>query len=207
MPEVGTQRTVTSKRSPGRRAPAPVRAVDLDVLAKAVRLGRHRSVARLAGSSVLADRGIVWPVVTATLVPWRTTRPAGVAGLSAVGATATLGHAAKLVIRRRRPPRSLRMLARAPGRRPTTWSFPSGHTANAFAFATAAGCQQPLTVTVLGPFAAAVAFTRVTTARHHPSDVAASLLLGCAVGAGVGAAVRSWTNRGAKRDEAPLAPQ
>jgi undecaprenyl-diphosphatase len=192
---------VVFTHSPARRAPTPVRVVDIDILTRAVRLGRRRSVARLAGSSVLADRGAVWPVVATALAPWRATRPAGAAGLAAVGATATLTHAAKLLVRRRRPPRSLRMLARAPGRRPTTWSFPSGHTANAFAFATAAGFQQPVTVAVLGPFAAAVAVTRVTTARHHPSDVAASLLLGCGVGCAVGAAARAWAERNTKRDE------
>jgi hypothetical protein len=68
-----------------RKAPQPVRRADQLLLGGAVRLGHQPVFARLAVATVAADRGVAWPVLTAAMAPWRATRPAGVAGLAAVG--------------------------------------------------------------------------------------------------------------------------
>jgi len=178
--------------TPGRprRAPEPLRGLDRALLAPAVGMGRRPAMARLAVVSSLADRGVAWPALAVALAPWRATRAAGGTGLAAVAATSAVTHGLKLAVRRRRPPLPLRAVARRPGRTPTTWSFPSGHTANAVAFAVGAASRRPLLGAALGPVAGAVAVTRLTTARHHPSDVAASVAIGAAVGAGVGVLTR-----------------
>ena len=81
-----------------------------------------------------------------------------------------------------RPPGTLRALVRTPG----SSSFPSGHSASAFAFATAVGGEIPVLVPVLVPLAAAVAYSRVHTAVHYPTDVAAGAAIGVACGIAAG---------------------
>ena len=61
------------------------------------------------------------------------------------------------------------------------FSFPSGHTLHATAFALVAVSQFSALAWVLLPFAALVAISRVVLGMHYPSDVIA----GAAIGAGV----------------------
>ena len=97
-------------------------------------------------------------------------------GLIAIAVAAAVANGpAKLLVRRPRPfSRSRPPLIRMP----RSTSFPSGHTAAAFAFATAACTELPVLAPALVPLAGAVAYSRVHTGVHYPSDVAA--------GAGIG---------------------
>ena len=65
---------------------------------------------------------------------------------------------------------------------PSSTSFPSGHSASAAAFAVAVGDLLPAYRLPLRAAAAIVAFSRVYTGVHYPSDV----LAGAAVGALLG---------------------
>ncbi len=101
-------------------------------------------------------------------------------GLIAIAiATAVANGPAKLLVRRRRPssPRRPTLI-----RTPRSTSFPSGHAATAFAFATGASAELPVLAPVLVPLAGAVGYSRVHTGVHYPSDVAA----GAAIGVGSG---------------------
>lgn len=69
---------------------------------------------------------------------------------------------------------------------PRSTSFPSGHSATAFAFATATSRELPASSVVLVPLAGAVAYSRVHTGVHYPSDVVA----GATIGIGCGMASR-----------------
>jgi membrane-associated phospholipid phosphatase len=136
--------------------------------------------------SVAANYGRLWMAVAAGLA--LTGRPrarrAAVAGMVALGvASASTNIVAKGLSGRARPHTGAVPLVRRLRRAPVTTSFPSGHSASAAAFATAAGVQFPAVAAPLGVLAGAVVVSRVATGAHYPSDV----LAGAAIG--VGAAV------------------
>jgi membrane-associated phospholipid phosphatase len=63
-------------------------------------------------------------------------------------------------------------------RQPASRSFPSGHAASAFAFASAVGRAAPRTRLPLRLTAASVAYSRVHTGVHYPSDVIVGAMIG-----------------------------
>ncbi|MGY1437057.1 bifunctional phosphatase PAP2/diacylglycerol kinase family protein [Streptomyces reniochalinae] len=70
-------------------------------------------------------------------------------------------------------------------RLPTSTSFPSGHAASAAAFATGVALESRGWGAVVAPVAASVAFSRVYTGVHYPSDVLVGATLGVAAAFGV----------------------
>jgi membrane-associated phospholipid phosphatase len=117
-------------------------------------------------------------------------------GLVAIAIAAAVANGpAKLLVRRQRPSaRGRPTLIRTP----RSTSFPSGHTAAAFAFATGASTGLPALAPVLVPLAGAVAYSRVHTGVHYPSDVAA----GTAIGIGSGLLARRLPPRVRQRRRA-----
>ena len=106
-------------------------------------------------------------------------------GLIAIAIAAAVANGpAKLLVGRRRPfsPSHPTLI-----RTPRSTSFPSGHTAAAFAFATAASAELPVIAPALLPLAGAVAYSRVHTGVHYPSDVAAGMGIG--IGSGIGTVI------------------
>jgi membrane-associated phospholipid phosphatase len=113
----------------------------------------------------------------------RVGRDAAMTGLASVAATsATLNLGVKSIVRRRRPDRVAEEVPLARQvRMPSSTSFPSGHAAAAFAFATGVGHVLPSAGVPLRALAALVAYSRVHTGVHYPSDVLAGALLGGAI--------------------------
>jgi membrane-associated phospholipid phosphatase len=112
-------------------------------------------------------------------------RRAAILGLAAVGVTAAVANLLVKPLGRRPRPRRTSWIK--PGRQvrmPRSASFPSGHTAAAFAFATAVGTVLPQAAKPLRALAALVAYSRVHTGVHYPSDVVAGALLGTVVARG-----------------------
>jgi len=139
-----------------------------------------------------ANHSLIWIVIGAALalLGGRPGRRAAVRGLAAIGvASFTANVAVKGVVRRRRP-RRLVITAGRDARMPGSSSFPSGHAASAFAFATAVTAELPQLSLPLYGLATAVAYSRVHTGVHFPSDVMAGAVLGSAVGTGVSQASR-----------------
>jgi len=65
---------------------------------------------------------------------------------------------------------------------PESNSFPSGHSASAAAFAVSVGDLLPAFRVPLRAAAAVVAFSRVYTGVHYPTDIVAGAALGALVG-------------------------
>ena len=108
-------------------------------------------------------------------------------GVIAIGVTSALVNiGVKTLSGRRRPDRSA---AAVPGRRhvrmPSSTSFPSGHSASAFAFATAISRDKPWLGLAMQLLAGSVAYSRVHTGVHYPGDTVAGALLGTATGQAV----------------------
>ncbi|HEY0178946.1 MAG TPA: phosphatase PAP2 family protein [Dokdonella sp.] len=61
------------------------------------------------------------------------------------------------------------------------FSFPSGHTLHAVGFTLVALAYVPALAPLLLPFSGLVAASRVVLGVHYPSDVAAAILIGCAL--------------------------
>ena len=109
----------------------------------------------------------------------RTGRRAALTGLAALGVTATVVNVAvKPLARRRRPDRIAGEVPLARHvRMPSSRSFPSGHSAAAFAFSTGVGRVLPTAAVPLHALAAAVAYSRVHTGVHYAADVLAGAAL------------------------------
>ena len=75
-------------------------------------------------------------------------------------------------------------------RPPDAFSFPSGHTMNAFAIATVLALSFPSLAPALVLLAASIGVSRVVVGLHFPSDVWAGAALGTAIGACVYALVQ-----------------
>lgn len=107
-------------------------------------------------------------------------RRAAVHGLASVGVTsAVVNVLVKPLSRRGRPDRagsSVPFARHVP--MPSSSSFPSGHSAAAFAFATGVGHVLPGTAVALRGLAALVAYSRVHTGVHYPSDTIAGTVSG-----------------------------
>lgn len=168
-----------------RRTRRRLARVDKRLLAAAI---RHRSPAAdrvMTTASDLANRSMLWLAVAGVLTATGRRRPrtAAASGLLGIGFAATLVNGPlKFAWRRDRPP-----IVFAGGGEPLlplprTFSFPSGHSASALAFATGVTSALPAAGPVVLPMAATVAYSRVHTGVHYPSDVA----VGAAVGVGSG---------------------
>jgi len=120
-------------------------------------------------------------------------RRAAVRGTVAIGVTSALVNlAVKSLWARQRPDRSgVAVLRRRNVRMPTSTSFPSGHAASGFAFAAAIGGDDPWLGLALRFLAAAVAYSRVHTGVHYPSDI----VVGSLIGEGTGQAVADLMDR------------
>jgi membrane-associated phospholipid phosphatase len=104
-------------------------------------------------------------------------------GLASVGVTsAAVNLLLKPLAVRRRPDREADRVPFARHvRMPTSGSWPSGHSAAAFAFATGVGHELPAAGVPLRLLATLVAYSRVHTGVHYPGDTIAGSVIGGAL--------------------------
>lgn len=157
-----------------------------------------RGDAALVALTRTANHSVLWISAAAVLAlaGGKRGRRAAARGLAALGmASAVSNGPLKFVFRAERPARRALLI-----RRPSTYSFPSGHSASAFAFATAASAEFPAVAPTLVPLAAAVAYSRVHVGVHRVKDVVA----GGAIGVVCGAVAYSVLRR--RREKPPRTP-
>lgn len=129
--------------------------------------------------SVAASYSRLWIAISAVvgLTGDKHSRRAVLEALAAVAlSSAVVNIAAKGVAHRQRPTTAV------PNSRalehPSSSSFPSGHSASAAAFSGVMGHRLPAIAVPINAAAASVAFSRVYTGVHYPSDVAVGWAMG-----------------------------
>jgi undecaprenyl-diphosphatase len=163
---------------------AEVHTVDHAVYRAVAGTPSPRLDAALARLSNAANQSRMWLAIAAGLVVLGSARErrAATVGVVAIGVTSVVTNlVVKQVFGRNRPERTIRDTV-AHVRMPATASFPSGHSASAFAFASAVGGELPRLALPLRALAAGVAYSRVHTGVHYPSDVVVGSLLGATAG-------------------------
>lgn len=136
--------------------------------------------------SGFADHSKPWFIVATALATFGgpNGRRAAATGVAAIGAASlVVNQPMKLIGRRQRPARQRHGV---PADRwvpmPTSTSFPSGHSASAFAFAEAVGGVLPALRWPMRGAATVVAFSRVYTGVHYPGDVVVGATTGAVLG-------------------------
>lgn len=141
-----------------------------------------------------ANRSVLWLAIAGVLAVFggRRGRRAAAAGVAAVTISSALVNLGlKGLYARARPDRTGAGVVEARHvEMPSSSSFPSGHSASGFAFATAVGRDMPLLAFPLRALAAAVAYSRVHTGVHYPADAVVGSLAGGATGLIVGGAAQ-----------------
>jgi len=156
--------------------------IDAAVYAAIARTDTPALDAAMRGLSSAADYSKLWVAIAAALAlaggPGG--RHAAGRGLASIAVAAALANlVAKPLSVRARPQRPiLDVPARRYVRMPGSTSFPSGHTASAFAFATGVAQIKPSLSAPLRGVATVVGYSRVHTGVHYPGDVLAGAFLG-----------------------------
>lgn len=195
-PEPAVDRTESSRPADvGRRLLAEAGALDRAVYDAVATTPTPTLDVPMVWLSNAANYSGIWLVTAGVLAlaGGRTGRAAAVRGLIAVGVTsATANLVAKRLLPRKRPERPAADTRRGTAM-PASGSFPSGHTASAFAFATAVTADIPQLTLPLFGLASAVGYSRVHNGVHYPGDVMGGAVLGLSVGTAVGSA--RWPRR------------
>ena len=134
--------------------------------------------------SNVADHSKLWVGIAALLAATggESGRRAAVQGLASVAVSSLLVNAvAKQIGRRPRPQRPAEHGAASAVSMPTSASFPSGHSASAFAFASGVAARLPVVAMPVHALAGAVAYSRVHTGVHYPGDVLVGSVLGTVI--------------------------
>ncbi len=142
--------------------------------------------ALLRRTSRAADRSVLWIALATglSMTGARGRRAAG-RGLASIALTSAIVNLGLKPLHHRRRPDNAAVLE-TPGRSvrmPRSTSFPSGHSASAFAFAAAVGSEIPPLALPLRVLAATVAYSRVHGGAHYPADTIAGSLIGGAAAA------------------------
>jgi undecaprenyl-diphosphatase len=163
------------------RRMGPLQALDARLFL-AVNGGPHpRAADALANAvTVWCNGGWIWSLGVAVAALGRVPRSRQALAILlpvVAGATWTVEYPIKALFRRQRPFIDV-VRALVVGKRPGSWSFPSGHTASSFAAAWVLSTVWPRGAPIFFALASGVGFSRVYVGAHYPGDVSSGALLG-----------------------------
>ena len=144
-------------------------------------LAEERFMGKVLGlASHLAVGVICYPMYGLLLLLWRDGRAlvAQVVAADLIGLTVLVGL--RYATHRPRPPKRRDHVYTAPWNR---YSFPSGHATRAFAVSVTLAYAGPDWCVLALAVASVIALSRITLARHYPSDVLAGMGIGSLAGA------------------------
>lgn len=144
-------------------------------------------------ASVTARGGALWLPV-AGLLALAGKRKTAKRALTAAAVALPVGHLVSLVVHRRRPPAANMPARRALPEHPDSSSFPSKHAVTAAAFGTATALEDRKAAAFVTPLVLLVAYSRLRTRVHWPTDVLGGLVIGVLVAlaqAGIGRSTKA----------------
>lgn len=166
--------------------------LDADSLHDSEALPFRRPHPVIIAASVTARGGALWLPVAGLLALAGRRRTAQRA-LTAAAVAMPLGHLVSFVVHRRRPPAADLPARQALPEHPDSSSFPSKHAVTAAAFGTATALEDPGAAVFVTPLVLLVAYSRLRTRVHWPTDVLGGLAIGALV-----ALAQAGTGRSAK---------
>ncbi|MFJ8958270.1 phosphatase PAP2 family protein [Lentzea sp. NPDC102401] len=147
----------------------------------------------IVAASLTARGGVLWLPVAGLLVLAGREKAAKHALTAAIVAM-PLGHLVSLFVHRRRPRVPAMPARRALPEHPDSSSFPSKHAVTAAAFGTATALVDREAAVFVTPVVLLVAYSRLRTRVHWPTDVLGGLAIGAVVAlaqAGIGRSARA----------------
>jgi undecaprenyl-diphosphatase len=133
--------------------------------------------------TVVATGGWIWVLgvlIARRLGVGRSRQAFWQALIATPAATWVVEQPIKKTFRRRRPFIEI-VRALVVGKKPGSWSFPSGHTASSFAAAWVLSTVWPRRAPWFLALASAVGFSRVYVGAHYPGDVTSGALIGAVI--------------------------
>jgi membrane-associated phospholipid phosphatase len=131
-------------------------------------------------ASETARGGVLWLPI-AGLLALCGKRKTAKRALAAAAVAMPVGHLISVVVHRRRPPAANMPARRALPEHPDSSSFPSKHAVTAAAFGTATALQDRGAAAFVTPLVLLVAYSRLRTRVHWPTDVLGGLVIGALV--------------------------
>lgn len=167
--------------------------LDEDSLHDSEALPSERPNPIIIAASVTARGGLLWlPVAGLMMVAGK--RRAARRALTAAAVAMPVGHLISVFVHRRRPSVANMPARRALPEHPNSSSFPSKHAVTAAAFGTATALEDREAAVLVTPLVLLVAYSRLRTRVHWPTDVLGGLIIGAVVAlaqAGIGRSARA----------------
>jgi undecaprenyl-diphosphatase len=167
--------------------------LDEDSLHNSEALPTRRPHPVIIAASVTARGGLLWLPV-AGLLALAGKKKTAKRALTAAAVAMPLGHLVSVVVHRRRPQAASIPARRALPEHPDSSSFPSKHAVTAAAFGTATALEDHEAAVFVTPLVLLIAYSRLRTRVHWPTDVLGGLLIGALVAlaqAGIGRSAKA----------------
>lgn len=167
--------------------------LDEDSLHNSEALPTSRPNPLVIAASVTARGGALWLPV-AGLLALAGKKKTAKRALTAAAVAMPIGHLISVVVHRRRPPAANMPARRALPEHPDSSSFPSKHAVTAAAFGTATALEDREAAIFVTPLVLLVAYSRLRTRVHWPTDVLGGLVIGAFVAlaqAGIGRSAKA----------------